>query len=526
MAKIPPPNIPPQPTNNTETTTRKGGSEQTGRPQPQGSDNFGGKVQGPDPKRDDFLDKLKPTSDAKLIIANEQTLNFEIINKAFGVDVKSMRMLDLYNLISDLSEGKVDFPDDYKVMIELMDVLEKSNLSKAQKFGLIKRGVQKTIKDPVMDSKQRGSQEVFFKSLIDLAGKIDMPEAVGFLVDLTSQMNNSKILKKDVMAPVASLKKAFENAKKNDNKKVLDAFKLNADKVKMLITTFSKERVVAKKDNDFYVEGRLNNVISDLSEMDVELSPPFEDLTKGEFRENIINKLDKYSKEIPFFKVAKEIYEKTPYSIHFYPDPNNPSELADHVMKNATAFVNHHHKVAFFNLPEIHIGAINHGKKPEAQLLGALANEAVHLRSKVNYESVAPEKVDEAIKDIKESEKPTAIETMYQRHMEDELVSQIADDIVNYLIENSKSELTSEDIFDENGVLFEAFEKRRDQAGKMAIERIFQKPFFLSQARNKNYFNNLQEEDKTLYLMFKEQVESKEFKERIESHLQDLKLIK
>lgn len=473
----------------------------------------------------------EPQKGEKLLFKKDQSGEIESVNKSFNLDIDKMDTLDFYKHALSVSNFEKAIPRDYRDLYSYFELLENSNLSINQKFKIATSGVEKILKEIESGNKLAPENQLFIEASIKLISKLEIKDSADYLLNLADKLYKSEKVRNNLEVrlfedAIFGLVNLYNASKENNNVNVLELFNNRKNDVSLINTMLQEGRKNAKDKNDNYEESRHNTLISTLSPVLVDLNPPYEELRGGNPKEKVIEYLSKRSDKIPFLEIAKQIYKDTEYSINIHPDLKNLDLSALKV--NTPAFVLPEQKEAHFDLNKIYIEAVNWGKDPEAVLMGVLSNESVHLNSKINYESIEPGKLNEEIEKMKMNKSSIPSELEYQRLMEEELVSQLADDTVVHLITNSKSQMTEEDIFSENGILFKKFEDRRDEAANLAFERVYHDNLIgkiISQNKIKIKLP-LDKDEQFVYERVMAHMNSQEFKKNISGRLRDLKLIK
>ena len=161
---------------------------------------------------------------------------------------------------------------------------------------------------------------------------------------------------------------------------------------------------------------------------------------KNNFHREVRNKLLTLSATSPFFKLTLDAVDKKGYEFILYDenDLNIPQKVHDVMSEEpAGAITFKNIKKVYVNQDRLNANAAETNTSPETEFLATLANEATHIiLDEVPKEDdefgsrLTKEETKEEFKAMKDSKETTEIEKAFHRILDEEILSQVVEDII------------------------------------------------------------------------------------------------
>jgi hypothetical protein len=213
--------------------------------------------------------------------------------------------------------------------------------------------------------------------------------------------------------------------------------------------------------------GALREVISGLD-------PFMAEIKKGDFHDNITERMEKLADKNQFFGNALKAVKKKGYRFVLY-DPNDGSiPISIHrLMYGANgAVTSKGDRAVYFDLDALGSFASRHGQSTEIQLNHALIDESVHMMSDLTYDCLTPAETETELKRLEKNPKSTANERKLHEVIKEEILADMVSRIVSKQLEAPDYRMAITD-FDSDSDFAREFSNVKAQLGMNVLSRIY-----------------------------------------------------
>lgn len=226
---------------------------------------------------------------------------------------------------------------------------------------------------------------------------------------------------------------------------------------------------------EIMVSHRFSIVLDKLRNVLQDLNPSYDELREGNFHEEMMKIIRQLSSQFEFFSMVERAVEVKGYRFTLFDmeDPNINPYIKTLFVGSYGAVTSKVSKEVYFDLDILDYVSYSQNTDQELFLRGVMANEGVHILSDNTYKALNDWESADEIRKMRGSDEFTAAEIEFYDMIQEEILSQIVDDLVFLKLKDPKKEIDIGDIRSPDSEIGRRVMQIKLQLGGEFTSRIF-----------------------------------------------------